>query len=184
MRRWLDSVSEHGQAHAVIAANALSHVADVHSVAEGIRILLAPEGRCVIEDPYWGDVVAQTAFDQIYDEHASYFTLASLQWLFGQHDLSVFDVMPYDVHGGSMRYLIGHPGSRPATPRVAMLLEQEHAAGLHRPETFAAFRGRVTATGTALMTLLHGCKAQRRRVVGYGATSKSKVMQSITENLS
>ena len=166
-------VSEHGQAHAVIAANALSHVADLHSVAEGIKILLAPQGRCVVEDPYWGDVVAQTAFDQIYDEHASYFTLTSLQGLFEQHDLAVFDVIHYDVHGGSMRYLIGHAGARPASPHVAMLLEQEHAAGVHRPETFIAFRGRVTAIGTALMTLLHGCKAQRQRVVGYGATSKS-----------
>jgi len=166
-------VSEHGQAHAVIAANALSHMADVHSVVEGITILLAAEGTCVIEDPYWGDVVAQTAFDQIYDEHASYFTLASLQGLFGQHDLAVFDVIPYDVHGGSMRYLIGAAGSRPATARVSLLLEQEQAAGLHRPETFAAFRGRVMTIGNALMTLLHDCKAQRKRVVGYGATSKS-----------
>jgi methylation protein EvaC len=166
-------VSEHGHAHAVIAANALSHVAGVHSVVEGITILLAPDGTCVVEDPYWGDVVAQTAFDQIYDEHASYFTVSSLQYLFAQHGLAVFDAIPFDVHGGSMRYLIGHVGSRPATPRVALLLEQEQAAGLHRPETFDAFRGRVTAIGNALMTVLHTCKARRQRVVGYGATSKS-----------
>lgn len=166
-------VSEHGQAHAVIAANALSHVADVHSVAEGIKILLAPQGTCVVEDPYWGDVVAQTAFDQIYDEHASYFTMSSLQYLFAEHGLAVFDAMPFAVHGGSMRYLIGHVGSRPATARVALLLEHEQETGLHRPETFAAFRGRVAETGSALMALLRSCKAQHQRVVGYGATSKS-----------
>ena len=44
-------VAEHGQAHALIAANALSHIADLHSVVEGIAILLAPDGSCVIEDP-------------------------------------------------------------------------------------------------------------------------------------
>ena len=166
-------VSEHGPAHAVIAANVLSHVADLHSVAEGITILLSPHGTCVVEDPYWGDVVAQTAFDQIYDEHASYFTMASLQSLFAQHGLAVFDAIPFNVHGGSMRYLIGWAGSRTATPRVAMLLEQERAAGLHRPDTFAAFRARVMAIGHALMTILRDCKTQGKRVVGYGATSKS-----------
>lgn len=166
-------VSEHGHAHAVLAANALSHIADLHSVIDGIRTLLAPQGTCVVEDPYWGDVVAQTAFDQIYDEHASYFTISSLQYLFAQHGLAVFDAIPFNVHGGSMRYLIGPAGSRPATARVPVLLDQERAAGLHRPETFAGFRGRVTAIGHALMTLLHDCKAQRKRVVGYGATSKS-----------
>ena len=77
---------------------------------KGIEILLAPDGSCVIEDPYWGDVVARTAFDQIYDEHASYFTLSSLSWLFAQHGLDVVDAIPFDVHGGSMRYLIGTNG--------------------------------------------------------------------------
>src|SRR5690242_14732578 len=67
-------VSEHGHAHAIIAANALSHIADLHSVLEGIATLLAPGGTCIIEDPYWGDIVSGTAFDQIYDEHASYFS--------------------------------------------------------------------------------------------------------------
>lgn len=166
-------VAEHGHADAVIAANALSHVADAHSVVEGIRILLAAKGTCVIEDPYWGDVVAQTAFDQIYDEHASYFTMSSLRYLFADHALDVVDAVPVGVHGGSMRYWISHSGSRPATARVAALLEQEQAAGLHRPGTFADFRSRVRDIGNKLMTLLHDCQARRQRVVGYGATSKS-----------
>jgi len=166
-------VAAHGQAHAIVAANALSHVADLHAVVEGIATLLAPAGSCVIEDPYWGDIVADTAFDQIYDEHASYFTLSSLSYLFAQHGLAVLDAIPTEVHGGSMRYLIGRPGSQPAAARVERLLEHERAMGLHRPETFAGFRDRVTSTGMALMTLLRSCKADGKRTVGYGATSKS-----------
>jgi methylation protein EvaC len=168
-----DIVAAHGQADAIIAANALSHVADVHAVVAGIAILLAPAGRCVIEDPYWGNIVAETAFDQIYDEHASYFTLSSLSYLLAQHGLAVLDAIPMDVHGGSMRYLIGRPGSKPAAARAERLLEHEQAMGLHRPETFAGFRDRVTSSGMALMTLLRSCKAEGKRVVGYGATSKS-----------
>lgn len=162
-----------GHAHAVIAANALSHIADLHAVVEGIEVLLAPEGLWLVEDPYWGDVVRQTAFDQIYDEHASYFTLSSLAHLCGQHGLAVLDVRPVDVHGGSMRYVIGRAGSRSTASRVSQLLEQERASGLHRPETFRAFRDRVTAIGVDLMARLRRCKAAGQRVVGYGATSKS-----------
>lgn len=166
-------VAEHGHADVVIAANALSHLADVHSVVEGIRILLAAHGTCVIEDPYWGDVVAQTAFDQIYDEHAWYFTMSSLQYLVAGHALEVVDAAPVDVHGGSMRYWIGHAGSRPVAAAVPALVERETLSGLHRPEAFAGFRGRVATIGRQLMTLLHDCKTQHLRVVGYGATSKS-----------
>ena len=179
VRRFFDAalateiVSAHGHADAVIAANALSHIGDPHSVVEGIAILLSPAGTCVIEDPYWGDVLAQTAFDQIYDEHASYFSLASLSYLFGEHGLVVVDALPYQVHGGSMRYVIARAGARPAAPRVAALLDRERAAGLHQPATLANFRDRVTANGAALVALLRDRTAQGMRVVGYGATSKS-----------
>jgi methylation protein EvaC len=166
-------VATHGRADAVIAANALSHIADLHTVVEGIAVLLAPDGRCVIEDPYWGDVVRSTAFDQIYDEHASYFSLSSLSHVFQQHGLAVLDVRPFDVHGGAMRYVVGFPGSKTAAPAVARLLEEERASGLHRPDTFTAFRDRVATIGSELMARLRGCKAAGQRVVGYGATSKS-----------
>jgi methylation protein EvaC len=166
-------VAAHGRAGAVVAANALSHIADVHAVVEGIRILLAGNGTCVIEDPYWGDVVRHTAFDQIYDEHASYFTLTSLRHLFAEHGLEVVDAVPVDVHGGSMRYSICPAGSRPAAARVRRILDHEAATGLHWPQTFADFRGRVSGIGGRLMTLLRGCQVERQRVVGYGATSKS-----------
>lgn len=166
-------VAQHGCADAVIAANALSHIADPHDVVAGIKILLAPRGRCVIEDPYWGDVVAHTAFDQIYDEHASYFTLSSLEYLFAAHGLEVIDAAPVEVHGGSMRYTIAHAGSTSATARVSSLRDRENASGLHTAATLTAFRGRITAIGGKLMALLHACRADGRRVVGYGATSKS-----------
>jgi methylation protein EvaC len=165
--------STHGPAHAIIAANALSHIADLHSAIEGIALLLAPEGVCVIEDPYWGDVVRQTAFDQIYDEHASYFTLSSLSNLFEQHGLAVLDATPYRVHGGSMRYLVGRAGSKPAAASVSRLAARERASALNQRATLAAFRDRVTAIGAELMARLRAIKAEGKRIVGYGATSKS-----------
>ncbi|HUQ85974.1 MAG TPA: class I SAM-dependent methyltransferase [Vicinamibacterales bacterium] len=166
-------LSEQGPAGAIIAANALSHIGDLHSVAEGIAILLAPDGVCVVEDPYWGDVVAKTAFDQIYDEHASYFTLSSLSWLFRQHGLDVVDAIAFDVHGGSIRYVIRRSGAQPPSSRVVQLRDREHALKLHDPGTLARFRDGVMDTGARLMSLLRSCKSDGKRVTGYGATSKS-----------
>ena len=146
MRAWHgDIVAEHGHADAVIAANALSHIADLHAVVEGIEILLAPDGTCVIEDPYWGDVVAQTAFDQIYDEHASYFTRVV-------DGMSIRAARPgcdrrgsLDVHGGSMRYVIGHAGSRPSdAARLRRCCDREQASGLHSSRPSTRFRERVS----------------------------------------
>ena len=160
--------------HAIIAANALSHIADLHSVVEGIAILLAPGGTCVIEDPYWGDVVAQTAFDQIYDEHASYFTLSSLSRLFEQHGLAVLDAMPIRC-AWRLDALSDRPARIAAGRRARQRAARSRAclgtARACRPST--DFASACRGTGAALMALLRRCKAEGKRVVGYGATSKS-----------
>jgi len=166
-------VAEHGQADAFLGANVMCHIPYLHSVAEGIRILLKPSGVLMFEDPYLGDIVQKTSYDQIYDEHAFYFSVTSVSHLFGEHGLEVIDVLPQEVHGGSMRYVIGHKGARPVSAAVAAQRAKEEALGLGRPETYAALAKNIERSRDALMNLLRDLKRQGKRVVGYGATSKS-----------
>lgn len=168
-----DIVAQHGQADVVVATNALSHVGDLHSVVSAIDRLLAAKGVVVIEDPYWVQVLTRTAFDQIYDEHASYFALTSIQRLFEPHGFVVFDAEPFDVHGGSMRYSICRAGTKSPSPRVSALAEEELASGAFDPAALAAFSHRVDAVGASLLDLLQRRHAAGTRIVGYGATSKS-----------
>lgn len=166
-------VAEHGQADAFLGANVMCHIPYLHSVAAGIRILLKPRGVLMFEDPYLGDIVQKISYDQIYDEHAFYFSVASVSHLFGEHGLEVIDVLPQNVHGGSMRYVIAHKGARPVSTAVAAQRAKEEALGLHKPETYDALRHGIERSRDELMSLLRNLKQQGKRVVGYGATSKS-----------
>jgi methylation protein EvaC len=166
-------VAEYGQADAFLGANVMCHLPYLHSVAAGIKILLKPTGVLVFEDPYLGDIVEKTSYDQIYDEHASYFSVTSIGNLFAQHDLEVIDAIPQDVHGGSMRYVIAHKGAHQASSAVASQQAKEQAIGLHLPETYETLRRNIETSRDQLMTLLKDLKRKGARVVGYGATSKS-----------
>jgi methylation protein EvaC len=166
-------VAEHGQADAFLGANVMCHLPYLHSVAAGIKILLKPKGVLVFEDPYMGDIVEKTSYDQIYDEHAFYFSVASLSQLFAEHDLEIVDVIPQDVHGGSMRYVVAHRGAHEVAAAVAEQRAREQALGLHLPETYDSLRRNIEHSRDELMKLLTDLKAQGKRVVGYGATSKS-----------
>lgn len=166
-------VTEHGQADAFLGANVMCHIPYLHSVAAGIKILLKPRGVLMFEDPYLGDIVQKTSYDQIYDEHAYYFSVASVTHLFGQHGLEVIDVQPQNVHGGSMRYVIAHKGAHPVSAAVAAQRARENALGLHKPETYEMLRRNIERSRDDLMDLLRDLKRQGKRVVGYGATSKS-----------
>ena len=166
-------LQEHGHADAIVAANVMCHIPDIRDVARAISILLAPSGVLVFEEPYLGDIVTRTSYDQIYDEHVFFFSALSVSHLFREFGLELIDAIPQSTHGGSMRYVLAPTGSREARPSVAALLAQERALGLDRVETFVALAERVARSRDDLRSLLGSLSADGRRVVGYGATSKS-----------
>ena len=117
----------------------MCHIPYIHSIAEGIKLILKPGGMLVYEDPYLGDIITKTSYDQIYDEHAFYFSLMSVQNLFGRHNLEVFDLAPQNVHGGSMRYYIGHKDAHTISDNVRALLEKEK---VNRKQFLALMEGK------------------------------------------
>lgn len=166
-------VTEQGQADAFIAANVMCHIPYLHSVAAGINILLKPQGILAFEDPYLGDIIEKTSYDQIYDEHVFYFSVASVSYLFEQHGLEVIDVLPQYVHGGSMRYVLAHQGAYPISVAVTAQREKEKALGLDQAGTYERFQHNVEHSRDELMQVLRKLKEEGKRVVGYAATSKS-----------
>jgi methylation protein EvaC len=166
-------VEENGQADAFMAANVMCHIPTLQGVVEGIRTLLKPSGVVMFEDPYLGDVIEKTSYDQLYDEHTFLFTAHSIQYLFNGHGMELIDVQPQKTHGGSMRYVLGHAGAHPVQASVGELLAKEKALGLHQAATFDTFRANVEQSRTDLVKLLRELKSQGKRIAGYGATSKS-----------
>lgn len=163
----------HGQADVFLGANVMCHIPDLHSVVAGIKLLLKPGGVLIFEDPYLGDIVERTSYDQIYDEHVFYFSVRSISYLVECHGLEVIDVIPQPVHGGSMRYVVAHKGVRTVSESVGRLRAKEEALGLHRAETYDRLRQSIETSRDDLMRQLRDLKQQNKRVVGYGATSKS-----------
>jgi len=166
-------IAEHGRADVILAANVMCHIPDLPGVAAGARHLLKPDGVMIFEEPYLGDMIAKTSYDQIYDEHVFMFSATSIAHAFVRHGLELIEVAPQITHGGSMRYTLAPKGSRPATPRVTEQLAKERAQGLDDAETYLQFRQNCENSRARLMKMLDDLRGQGKRVVGYGATSKS-----------
>nr|NQU89049.1 SAM-dependent methyltransferase [Bacteroidota bacterium] len=156
-----------------LAANVMCHISYLDSIIKGMGILLKPKGVVMFEDPYLGDVIENTSYDQIYDEHVFLFSLSSISYLFGQHDMEIIDIEPQETHGGSMRYVIARRGVHSVSDRVHMQLEKEKNMGLDKPETYELFRKDCEHSRESLMALLQDLRRQGKRIIGYAATSKS-----------
>lgn len=166
-------VREYGQADIFLGANVMCHIPYIHSVVEGIKILLKPEGIVMFEDPYLGDVIENTLYDQIYDEHVFLFSVSSIQYLFEQHDMELIDIEPQHTHGGSMRYVIANKGKYLISPKVFKQYKKEELLKLQRPETYTKFQNNCEYSRNKLLKLITDLREQDKRIVGYAATSKS-----------
>jgi len=164
---------EYGQADAILSANVMCHIPDINGIANGVAALLKPNGVLIFEDPYLGDVIEKTSYDQIYDEHVFLFSAISVKNAFEPHGLELIDVLPQSTHGGSMRYVLGRTGANKVSPAVSERLTWEQNFGLTDPENFESFRDDCEQSRDKLVALLEDLKSKSKRVVGYAATSKS-----------
>jgi methylation protein EvaC len=166
-------VAEYGQADVFLGANVMCHIPYLHSVVAGIKLLLKPKGIVMFEDPYLGDIIEKKSYDQIYDEHAFYFSVASISYLFAQHGLELIDIQPQNVHGGSMRYILAHKGAYDVSASVIAQKKKEEILGLNQEQTYERLRRNIEKSRDDLRDILYNVKKQSKRVVGYAATSKS-----------
>ena len=174
-------LAEHGPANAILGANAVSHIPDINSLLAGVNVLLAKGGIFMFEEPYLGDIIAKTAYDQFYDEHVFYFCLSSLSNALARHGLIIIDAEPQNTHGGSMRYVITRKGEGTMSATVTELRAQEESLGLSEESTFLALKERIDDSNQKLTSLLGRLKQEGKRVVGYGATSKSTTMTNYAQ---
>lgn len=169
--------AQHGPANLVVANNVYAHIPDLRGFTQSLRGLLADDGWLSIEVHHALNLVCLGQFDTIYHEHFQYYTVFSAQNALASAGLAVVDVELLATHGGSIR-LWARPieVAGPPTERVDKILRIEEAAGLHRPDAYLQLRHRTEKIRHDLLRFLLQCRAEGKRVVGYGAPGKGNTL--------
>lgn len=171
-----------GEAADVIHANnVVAHVANLHSVVQGIAVLLKPDGVAIIENHYAKDLIDSVEFDSIYHEHLCYYSATSFRNLFIQHGLTLVDVERLPIHGGSLRvYFQRSDGpcslALEGGKRVAALLDEEKQWGVSELSFYNGFSEKVSRLRGDLLDLLKNIKDEKKRIAVYGASAKSTTL--------
>ena len=165
------------KADLILGNNVLAHTPYLNSFVSGMRTLLAEGGTITMEFPHLLRLMQENQFDTIYHEHFSYFSLLTVRKVFTAHGLEVFDVEELSTHGGSIRIYAKHAeDERDVTDSIQRVLADEHAYGLDRLETYAAFAEQVKETKRQLLDFLIEANRAGSQVVGYGAPGKGNTL--------
>lgn len=167
-------VDEIGKVDVVYSASCMCHIPDVENAFVAVSNILRDGGLFVFQDPTAYNMILNNSYDQIYDEHAHIFSVLSLSKILNRCGLQIVNVTPLDVHGGSNRIYACKSGT-PA-PVVNRMIESERSIGLHKSDTYHRFADNVRKSREDLIQLLSELKSDGKKIISYGATSKSTVV--------
>ena len=147
-------------------SNVLAHVADPAALLRAIRRCLVPGGVLMVEVQSWRALAESGAFDMIYHEHHSHFSLTSATALLGACGFGVTGVEDIAMQGGSLRLWCraGHGHAPAVLDRIAAETPALHDAPALLRASLARFRTDAARFLDALGD---------RALFGYGAAAKT-----------
>ena len=159
--------------HVINAAGVFFHLEELHSVAEGIRAALRPDGVFVVQFLYMKRIVENLAFDQIYHEHLLYYNLHTIERLLNRHGLAMFDAYLSPIHGGSIIGFVAHKRRHPSSSRLEAMRAAEQSDGSNDLTTYLHFAERIREAKVENRAYLEQARQQGKEVFGMGRLSKA-----------
>jgi len=175
---WTTELSEdikesHDQRDIIFAANCICHIPDLDDTFKAVSNLLMPDGVFIFEDPSLAEMINNSSYDQIYDEHPHIFSVIALDNILQRNGMEIIRVENLSVHGGSNRIYAKKIGTAEIDESVEQNKVYERILGLDNIETFIRFTQKVKHSRDDLIRILFKCKEEGKKVISYGATSKS-----------
>lgn len=144
---------------------------------EEIAEILDSNGIWILEQSYLPLMLNTNSYDTACHEHLEYYALAQIDWIVSRCGMHVVDVELNDVNGGSFSITVQKRGGiLPVNDNVQKMRDKESALKLDDMATYQAFATRVETTRTAFLDFLNTAKAEGKKVVALGASTKGNVI--------
>lgn len=168
-------LSTTGRKDLITATNIITHVTDPKDFLINCKKLLNPTGSIVFEFYNFESMISNSAFDQIYHEHISYFNFTTFSKLLHNVGMEAYKVKQVNSQGGSLRAFVSFPGRHIIDNSVKDMLKIEggiesiRARYMRFPKRVIEIRGEIL--GLVKSEILAGNK-----IAGYGASAKATVL--------
>ena len=170
-------IGKYGKADLVCANNVFAHVPDVNDFVAGLKKILKSKGTITIEFPHLLKLIKDNLFDTIYHEHFSYLSLTTASTILSSVGLRVYHLEKLTTHGESLRIHICHASSKLKTrSEVNKFLKYEIDFGLFKIKTYKNFKKNVNQIQRKLLSFLKKMKANKIKVIAYGAAAKGNTL--------
>ncbi len=151
-----------------------------------INQCLDKNGIWILQISYTPLMMSLNAFDNIIHEHIEYYTLESLIPLFKKFKLEIVDAEINDVNAGSLRLVVKKKNNKLNNVagftkeigklRLDSLILNEKKLKFSQKDIYLKFKKRVDLQKNKLLKLLKSLKQKKKKVYGYGASTKGNTL--------
>lgn len=173
-------IKTYGKADIVASFNTLAHIENIHEVLFGIKKLLKPSGILLFQTHYLKSLIKNYQYDMIYHEHQYYYSLMTLQKLFVQYDMEIYNVKLLTLHGGSMMYYVKHKSNKQISIQksIYQVLKKEKELKFHHVETYKKYQKAIHDSKKKLQQVILSIQKKKKTIAGYGASGRGTIVSN------
>lgn len=153
----------------VTASNSFAHIDDIKSVVSGLHYVLKKDGHFIFEVHYGKNIIDGMQFDNVYHEHIYYYTIAALERLFDDHDMTIVDVEEISLHSGSIRVTV-------ANNQLLYFLPFQEKPEFKTIKYYRNYSERVKNHCAEIANTISQLKTQGLSIAGYGASGRANLL--------
>ena len=151
---------------------------DPINFAQQIYEILDKNGIWHLEQSYMPMMLKNNSYDTICHEHLEYYSLKSIKYIFDKVGFKIIDLQFNDVNGGSFAITVAKKRSKfkDSYNIVDWLLKKELLFEYNNLSSFKKFFNNIKKHKKAFRDLLFNLKDNKKKVIGYGASTKGNVI--------
>ena len=142
--------------------------------AEDVYELLDDDGIWHLELSYMPLMIKNLSYDTICHEHLEYYSLNSIKYIFDKVGFSIIDLQVNNINGGSFSITLNK--KKISNKTVDYFLNQEIKNNINHMSSFKKFFFQINKQKKYLKDLLENLADMKKKVYGYGASTKGNVI--------
>lgn len=151
---------------------------DPINFAKEIYEILDDNGIWHLEQSYMPMMMKNNSYDTICHEHLEYYSLKSIKYIFDIVGFKIIDLEFNEINGGSFSITVAKKKSnhKEATLLVKWLIKKENLFKYNEISTFKKFYYNIKKHKKIFKDLLINLNKNKKKIVGYGASTKGNVI--------
>ena len=151
---------------------------DPVSFAKDIYESLDNDGIWHFEQSYMPSMIKNVSYDTICHEHLEYYSLKSVKYILDKANFKIIDIGFNNINGGSFSLTVAKKNSKrfQGSKLVKWSLRKEDLFGYNNIDTIKDFAKKVLIHRKLFKNLIFNLKKMKKKVIGYGASTKGNVI--------